>query len=369
MTAHLYSSQWINSAEALQEWLAPIENQACLGMDTEFMRRDTFYPQLALLQLEHAGRYALVDPTAFEVGTLLQDVQHRRALVTIMHSASEDLEALGQLLPNGPDRLYDTQIAASLAGLGFGLSYRALVETVAGVVLDKGETRSDWLQRPLTESQRGYATLDVVYLQAIRQHVDEKLNTLGRQDWLTEECERLKQRGAGRHTEAQPQRHVRPAAEWPAEQQAMLRRLLLWREQTAREINRPKTWLLDDTHALSLAERPPRDRGELDQRTRGLRALRAAQREALHDVLQPPVSAEEIAATEPVLGLPQGEAKRALASMKQVVDTQAARLDLPAGLLCPRKVLEDYVLSRQTPALFHGWRGPLLAEALASRLP
>ncbi len=369
MTAPDHSSPWIATAAALQAWLAEVPDHASLGMDTEFMRRDTFYPQLALLQLAHDDRYALVDPLAFPLGSLLRDTQRERQLTIVMHSASEDLEALSQILPGGPDRLYDTQIAASLAGLGLSLSYRALVEHVSGVILDKGETRSDWLQRPLTDAQRGYATLDVVYLQAIRHDLDTRLDALGRQSWLHEECDRLKQRSAGRHVDPQPQRYMRPAAEWPAEQQARLRRLLLWRERMARELDRPRTWLLDDAHALSLAERPPRDRAELDQRTRGMRALRSAQREALAALLQPPVGADEIAATEPVLGLPQGEAKRALAAMKQVVDAEAARLDLPAGLLCPRKTLEDYVLSGRTPALFEGWRGPLIADALASRLP
>ncbi|MHC1481191.1 ribonuclease D [Frateuria aurantia] len=364
-----HASDWIHSGEALHAWLAALPDHAVVGMDTEFMRRDTYYPQLALLQLGHAGRYALVDPTAFKIGTALQESLQQRELVAVMHSASEDLEALTDILPDGPPRLYDTQIAASLAGLGLSLSYRALVEIVAGVVLDKGETRSDWLQRPLTEAQRGYATLDVVYLQDIRQHLDQRLSALGRHAWLDEECNRLKQRSAGRHADPQPQRSLRPAAEWPVEQQALLRRLLLWREQTARDINRPKTWLLDEPLALSLAQHPPRSRSELEQRSRGMRALRSAQREALSELLQPAPTDAEIAATEPVLGLPQGEAKRALASMKQVIDAEASRLDLPAGLLCPRKVLEDYVLSRQVPALFDGWRGPILADALASRLP
>ena len=158
------SADWIDNRDALQSWLAGIPDDAAIGLDTEFMRRNTFYPQLALLQLGWNGRHALIDPLAFEIGGALQPLLGDGAAVTIMHSASEDLETLSPMLPNGPKILFDTQIAAAFVGMGLGISYRALVAELAGVELDKGETRSDWMQRPLTASQTSYAALDVVYL-------------------------------------------------------------------------------------------------------------------------------------------------------------------------------------------------------------
>lgn len=360
---------WIEQRDDLQAWLGALPGDAALGFDTEFMRRNTFYPQLALIQLGWNGRYALVDPVAFEIGDALRPAIGEGTAVTVMHSASEDLEALSPFLPNGPRQLFDTQIAAAFVGMGLGISYRALVAELTGVELDKGETRSDWLQRPLTDSQRAYATLDVVYLKPVHEQLAERLMQRDRVAWHAEDCERLKQRACYREGDPQPQRTFRSASEWSPEQRALLRRVLLWRDQSARTLDRPRPWLLEDAAAMSLVQQLPRTAAELDTRTRGQRALRSPQRAELLTVLLHPVDADEIAATQSIPESPQGEAKRALPAMKDCVDKLAGELDLPAGLLCPRKVLEEYVVTAQWPEFLEGWRRQILFEPLSRLLP
>jgi ribonuclease D len=361
-------ADWIDQRAQLEPWLAGISAGTVVGLDTEFMRRDTFYPKLALLQLSCDGRYALVDPLAFEIGDALQPFK-RRDVITLMHSASEDLETLAPWLPEGPGTLFDTQIAAAFAGMGLGISYRALVAEIAGVELDKGETRSDWTQRPLTPSQYAYATLDVVYLHMIHQQLVERLAQRDRTAWFAEDCERQKRKSCRRDGDAQPQLALRAAAEWPREQQARLRRLLMWRDAAARRLNRPRPWLMEDPLALSLAQQPAARLEELEQRSSGQRALRSAQREELFDLQSLPVTAEEIAETDPVPGYPQGAAKPALAAMKQQVDNAAEELDLPSALLCPRKYLEEYVVTARWPEPLEGWRRSVLHDRLARLLP
>ena len=362
------AATWIDQPEALQSWLAALPADAAVGLDTEFMRRNTFYPQLALLQLGWNGRHALVDPLAFPIGDALRPLLGTGAAVTVMHSASEDLEALAPLLPAGPRVLFDTQIAAAFVGMGLGISYRALVAELAGVDLDKGETRSDWLQRPLTPSQYSYATLDVVYLKTIHEQLAERLQQRDRSAWHAEDCERLKHR-VHREGDPQPQRALRAAADWAPTEQARLRRLLLWRERRARQLDVPRPWLLDDALALSLAQQPPTSPAELEQRGRGQRALRSAQRGELFDLLAPAVTTDEIDATAGIPGHPQGAAKQSLSAMKQSIDTLATELDLPPGLLCPRKVLEEYVVTAEWPEFLDGWRRELLHPRLAGLLP
>jgi ribonuclease D len=363
------AAEWIDHRDALQAWLAAVPADAAIGLDTEFMRRNTFYPQLALLQLGWNGRHALIDPLAFEIGDALQPLLGAGPAATVMHSASEDLETLAPLLPDGPHILFDTQIAAAFVGMGLGLSYRALVAELAGVELDKGETRSDWLQRPLTASQRSYAALDVVYLKTIHEQLAERLQQRDRSAWHAEDCERLKRRASHRDGDPQPQRAMRGAADWPVAQQAMLRRLLLWRDRRARQLDVPRPWLMDDTLALNLAQQPPASPGDLEQRSRGQRALRSAQRSELFELLAPAVSADEIATTSSIPGHPQGDAKKALTAMKEFVDSRAGELDLPPGLLCPRKALEEYVVTAEWPELLDGWRRDVLHDCLSKLLP
>jgi ribonuclease D len=360
---------WIDRADTLAEWLDGIQAGDIVGLDTEFMRSNTFYPQLALLQLGHAGRYALIDPVAFDLGASRLPILSTTAVVTVMHSASEDLEALAPPLPQGPHTLFDTQIAAAFVGMGLGISYRALVAELVGAELDKGETRSDWLKRPLTESQRLYAALDVVYLEPIHRILGERLAERDRASWHAEDCERMKLRARQRDGDPQPQRSFKGSSDWTPERQAMLRRVLRWRETTARALDRPRPWMLDDALASSLVYATPRNQAELDERARGQRALRSAQRADLFEVLQRPVTAEEIEATAPIPGHPFGETKRALSAMKQLADQLAADLDLPGGLLCPRRALEEYVVTRTWPETLEGWRRGVLHDKLAALLP
>jgi ribonuclease D len=362
------AAEWLDKPEALQAWLAAVPADAAVGVDTEFMRRHTFYPQLALLQLGWNGRHALIDPLAFSIGEALQPLLGAGAAVTVMHSASEDLEALAPLLPAGPGTLFDTQIAAAFVGMGAGVSYRALVAELAGVELDKGETRSDWLRRPLTTSQCSYAALDVVYLKTIHEQLGELLRQHGRSDWHAEDCQRLKNRVL-RASDPQPQRSMQAASDWAPAGQALLRRMLLWRDRRARELDVPRPWLLDDALALSLAQQPPTTLTELEQRARGQRALRAAQRSELLELLRPAVSGEEIDATARIPDRPHGPAKQALGAMKQLVDTVAAELVLPPGLLCPRKILEEYAVTARWPEFLDGWRHGVLHDRLAALLP
>lgn len=363
------SADWIGDRPTLQTWLAGVPVGAAVGVDTEFMRRDTFHPRLALLQIGCHGRHALIDPLAFAIDDALQPTLGNRATATIIHSAGEDLETLAPLLPDGPGTLFDTQIAAAYAGMGLGVSYRALVAELCGVDLDKGETRSDWLQRPLTDSQRRYAALDVVYLEPIHDQLTERLQARGRAAWFAEDCDRLRQRASHRGGDLQPQRAMHGAAEWPAAQQARLRRILLWRDHTARTLDRPRPWLLDDALAMSIAHEPPTSLADLEQRSRGQRALRSPQRSELFQLLGDPVTDEEIASTTPIAAHPQGEAKKALQAMKTLIDTEATALDLPSGLLCARKVLEAYVATRTWPSALTGWREPVLRERLSALLP
>ena len=180
---------WIDRTETLQEFNR--RPGRLIGLDTEFMRTDTFAPRLALIQIEVEGAVALVDPTAgldlAALSTRLGDPQ----TVSIMHSASEDLDALGPLLPDGLGTLFDTQIAAAFCGLGAGLGYQKLVLAVCGVDLPKGETRSDWLQRPLSPQQLEYAAQDVIHLPALHADLSARLDTRGFTEWHAEDCARM----------------------------------------------------------------------------------------------------------------------------------------------------------------------------------
>lgn len=361
------SAAWIADARALSNYLGPLAPGGVIGLDTEFMRRDTFYAKLALVQVAAEGRCALVDPVAFDcAGGVRQAVAGR---LCVMHSASEDMDALAPLLDAEPLQLFDTQIAAAMCGLGFGLSYQRLVALLLGTDIPKDETRSDWLRRPLSAAQLDYAEQDVAHLHELHALLDAHLRERNRLEWHAQDCARLARRTRRDAGDPQPQRGLRGATAWPRPKQALLRRIMLWREATARRMDKPRPWLLDDPAMLSLAQQPPSSPEELFERTRGLRALRSAPRAELFELLRAPVTPDEIEETAPIPPAPFGAAKAAVSEMKLAADAIALELDLPAGLLCPRRALEEYAVTRAWPEALGGWRREVLEPVLAPKLP
>ncbi len=359
------TAAWIDQSARMP---VPGDNGA-IGLDTEFMRRDTYYPKLALVQAAHENERWLVDPTAYDAGADVRALVARRCCV--MHSAGEDLQALAPLLGDMPLQLFDTQIAAALCGMGPGLSYQKLVAALLGIDIPKDETRSDWLRRPLTPSQLEYAELDVAYLVELQGVLAARLDRLGRREWHAEDCARLLHQADRQRQGAdlQPQRDFRAAADWPPEAQARLRRVLLWRDEAARALDKPKPWLLDDAHALSLSLQPPADPQALFERVKGLRALRGPQRSELLPLLHAEATPGELDALEPIVAAPRGQYKRSADAMREKVHAIAAKLDLPAGLLCPRRLIEELAVARTWPAGLEGWRRGLLEAELTPLLP
>lgn len=357
---------WIDDANALDRLLPRLGTRLC--MDTEFMRTDSFLPKLALIQVESDGDAALLDPTSAAnvstFGALLSEPER----LCVMHSASEDLEALRPIAPAGIGRLFDTQIAAAFAGLGPGLSYQKLVAELTGITLPKAETRSDWLKRPLTEEQIDYAAKDVTYLPMIHDHLSEKLDERGYAAWHAEDCARLADKARRDEIDQQPQKALRAASDWDSDQQALLRRLLLWRESRARTLDKPKPWILDDARALDFVANPPRDDSDLYERGKGLRAFRGSQRAEVFELLREPIRDDE-REFESIPPAPSSQERKAISALKEIVVAKAAELDIPDGLLCSRRHLESLWASRTWPRALEGWRRGVLHDALMARLP
>jgi len=358
---------WIDEPEALRARLDAWRGQARVGLDTEFIRERTFYPQLALVQLSIPGEVLLVDPLAPGIAQALRPLLLDRGVEKIMHSASEDLQALARGCEALPAPLFDTQVAAAMAGMGAGLGYQKLVGLVTGVTLEKGETRSDWLRRPLSESQLRYAAEDVLHLHELHAALDGKLRALGRLDWLSADGERALALASGDGDDAMPHLAVRSAQTLDAAGQARLRRLLRWRDAEARRSDRPKNWVLDNELAVQASRRPFADfhtfNALLDANPK---APRRARKE-LFELLSRPLDEEERAL--PLNRSGEGIDKQRLKGLQEAVAALALSLDLPEGLLCARRHLEALLEGRGWPDALQGWRRSLLEPALAPLLP
>lgn len=354
-------SSWIDRPDDLSDRLARWAGQPLVALDTEFIRERTYYPQLALVQLAVPGEILLVDPLVPGMDAALRPLLVDPAMTKVMHSASEDLQALQRGCAALPAPLFDTQVAAAMCGLGAGLGYQKLVEQVTGVQLAKGETRSDWLRRPLSDAQKEYAADDVRHVHALHAWLDRELAERGRHAWLEQDAGRALRNAADDTDEPWPHLAVRSAQSLDAEGQARLVRLLRWREGQARSSDKPKSWVLDNELAVALSRRPPRSLSEfhatLDRHPKAPRKARGE----LWEVLSAPLAEAE---TQLPLAVGDSLDKARVKAMQQAVATVAAEHGLPEGLLCSRKHLEALLSGRGWPDALAGWRRELLEPVL-----
>lgn len=251
----------IESDARLREVLAANAGADAVAMDTEFMRRNTFYPKVALLQLCFDGSAWLVDPLAIDDLAPLQALMADPERVKVLHSPSEDLEVFKCWLGELPRPLFDTQRAAALLGRDFGLGYRALVQQVCDVDLPKDETRSDWLQRPLSEAQCQYAAQDVVYLLAVYRALRDECRAAGKLEWLLADGADAVAAQDGAPASYYPR--IKSAWKLDRQQLGVLAALCQWREQTARVKDKPRSWIIDDQACLQIARGTPESLAEL----------------------------------------------------------------------------------------------------------
>ena len=358
-------SHWVAAANEL-DTLAQQLPVAPLALDTEFIRERTYYPKLALIQLRASqGEEYLIDPLALpSPGALAENLQG--PALKIMHSPSEDLQAFEHGWKLLIEPIFDTQLAAALVGLGAGMSYQALVEALLEVHLEKGETRSDWMKRPLTDSQRHYAAEDVRHLHAMYELLEQRLVELGRRDWLTQDCARMVDNARDDSPDPNPHLASRSAQNMGLEAQARLRRLLIWREMEARQRDLPRSWVIDNQLVVLLTERPLTQaafNALLDRHPRSPRRGRTALWE---EIARPLTDAER---DIPLAIAPDPALRQTLKAMQAVVARHAEELNLPEGLLCARRHLEALLTHRAWPAALGGWRADILQRDVMNLLP
>jgi len=349
----------IESDQALLGALRESHDAPAVAIDTEFMRRNTFYPQVALLQLCFHDTAYLVDPLRIEDLQPLRQLLANTKIVKVLHSASEDLEVFQHWLGQLPQPLFDTQRAGALLDLGFGLGYRALVLDMCGVELPKDETRSDWLQRPLTEAQCEYAAQDVAWLLPIWHSLQERCIEQGKLDWVFADGEQ-----AGRTLATAADGYFRKIKNaWKLDRCALQKLLAIcdWREQQARSRDKPRGWIIDDKACMQLAQIQVTNRHQLavdtDIPAGALRRYAGELIQLLQEQEQLPVSELPEPLPQP-LSPPQRKQLKALKAHAKVL---AQGLQSAPEALLPSREFETLVRESSgeqvdEPSHWRGWR-------------
>ncbi|MCU9946981.1 ribonuclease D [Pseudomonas sp. PDM13] len=364
---------WIRDDAELASHCARWRDLSFVALDTEFMRVDTFYPKAGLVQVGDGESAWLIDPLLIKDWRPFAELLEDPAVTKVLHACSEDLEVFLRLTGSLPLPLLDTQLAAGYLGIGYSMGYSRLVQAVLGIDLPKDETRSDWLQRPLTEMQERYAAEDAIHLAEIYRIIDERLDATKRA-WVLEDGAELV---ANLRREVDPYELYRDAKlGWKLSRQqlAVLRDLYAWRDLEARRRNQPRNRIVREHALWPLAKFQPDNLVALarveDMHPRTVR-------QDGNTLLKMIREAAELPPTEWPEPLPEplpSEATTLLKKLRAIGQAEAERLGMAPELMLRKKHLEALLKTGypngpySLPDGFKGWRRELMGQALLDAL-
>jgi ribonuclease D len=341
---------YLETAAAVEQFVASIDGATTLAVDTEGASFHRYHDRIYLLQLSTLERHAIIDP--LRAGTLdaLGAVVESRGVEIVFHDADYDLRLLHQDYGWRVANIFDTRLAAQLLGIrAFGLA--ALLQSFFGVRLDKRFQRADWSMRPLSKEMLAYAAQDTMHLLELRQQLRSELEKRGRWSWATEEFERLEGTRWDEEDTGSAFLRMKGARDLSRRELAVLRELVPWREDVARELDRSTFRVVGNEVLLEMSRRAPSSKAELGAikgMPRGMIETRSA---GMLDAIQRGVAVAEA-------DLPRFPKSPRWARdpdfddrvnrLRQVRDAKARDLDLEPGVLCPRERLESIARKQAT---------------------
>jgi ribonuclease D len=351
----------ITDSESLDKLCERLARSEFVAVDTEFMRENTYWPELCLIQVANSDEAAAIDPMAegIDMTPLLNMFVNNEHVLKVFHAGGQDIEIIFNLTGGTPHPLFDTQVAAMALGLGEQVGYSNLVESLLGHGIDKGARFTDWARRPLDKRQIDYAIGDVTHLAALFPKMLERLRRTGRGEWLDQEMERI----------ADPANYINdPALAWKrvkiqtrrADALGRLKALAAWREIEARGKNLPRGRIMKDETLADVAMHPPASQEALGQ-VRGLSPawrgndIGARMMEAL--AAADPLPASELPPREergPGLGR---EGALVADLLKLLLKIRAREANVAPRLVAKAEELEMLAAGRREGlAILEGWR-------------
>jgi len=337
-----------------------------IGFDTEFVSEDTYRPKLCLIQVATEDHLAIIDPIEVEETAPFWELLTESGRTVIAHAAREESRFCYRFTGKPINGLFDTQLAAGFVGMEYPASLGNLVQRLTGKTLPKGETRTNWERRPLTEDQITYALHDVTDLLSMCRQLSEMTAKLNRTDWLTEETENFQQKVIDAETR-ENWRRVSGSSGLNPRQLEAVRQLWLWRENRAKTIDRLPRRVLRDDLIVELAKRGSTS-------VQKVKSIRGMERRALFDHYQEIADAIQVANDTPDDDLPRrprGSRRVVSPMLSQFLSTSIACISRQHKLAPPivgnaedvRELL-GYELDRKKndhqPSLLKGWRGEIV---------
>lgn len=255
--------QFISQQSELDKVLALMNQTSIYGLDTEFIKVDTFWPKLGVLQINVNGDVFLLDGTTLDLDVFWQKIF--QANQNIFHACGEDIDLIYHYSAKPHlNNVFDTQVAMSFLGHGLQVSYQNALKQMLDIDIDKGQTRSDWLARPLSLEQKNYAANDVLYIMQLSEKLKAELNEKQLYQCVLEDCSNMTLEIATEtpkdklYADIGNYRHSR-------KQLMQLQLLSVWREEMVKALNQPRSFILKNVTMIDLVEKNPKNNFQLSQ--------------------------------------------------------------------------------------------------------
>ncbi len=355
----------ITRTEDLAAACAKLATAPFIAVDTEFMREQTFWPRLCLVQIAGGETEVLIDSMAPDIDLKpLFDLMVDETVLKVFHSARQDVEIVHHLAGVIPHPIFDTQVAAMVCGFGEAVSYSMLVKRLLGRNLDKSSRFTDWSRRPLSERQLTYALGDVTYLRDLYPKLRAQLDQSERASWLNEEMAVLTDPATYELHPEHAWRRLKMRIKTP-KALAILMELAAWREREAQTQDVPRSRVLKDEALYDIAGQAPRsveDLGSLRslhngfaRSQRGRAVLEAVQRGRERD----PATVPPLQRGEPM----PPEAQAVVDLLRVLLKATAGRHGVAPKLIATSEDLEQIARSDDADAAaLRGWRRKLFGE-------
>jgi ribonuclease D len=362
---------WVRKQGELDEVIDALATCGRVALDTEFIKRDTYYPRLALVQLNTGDHVYLLDAPQLQLAELWEAL--RKVDVAIWHACGEDL-GIFYLLSGCPPltNIFDTQIALSYLTGQLQMGYQQALADQLDMHIDKEHSQSDWLQRPLTDEQEQYAIDDVRYLPALYLSIEHALKAQGLYDYVWADCQLYaSDLYDTQHVEDEAMYLTMADYRYNSQQMAILKGVATWREELARATNQPRTFVIKKQAVREIVTEKPNSMRELAHKTTMHRSMLRLYGEELLKVIR---DAKSLPPTEhPDCLVPPYRSKNKVLSkaVQQAIDEHAREIGIPASVLMRKKWLgqlyEVVALDKdvsELPQGLKGWRSDWVVKTL-----
>lgn len=358
----------VEDNQTLTEFCDKFINAPLLAIDTEFFRETTYYPHLGLIQIGGPNDIICVDPLAFDAREQLRRLFFNTEITKIFHSCSQDMEVLYLYFNDLPSPIFDTQIAAAMLGHQDQIGYAKLVAQEYDVELDKSQTRTNWLKRPLSAKQIEYAGEDVLYLLPLYEKFNSELKDKNRDHWLLEDCAQL----CGNSERFQPDiencwLRVKGYFQLEGVQLAVCRSIAQWREQLAIEKDLTRRRIMADDLLLKLASTQV-DSKQLSSLDKRMTLFSSDELSLLAQAIKTGLQSPE--SEWPCLNRqrPSAEEKTQLKHLQSLVQNKADTLNIHQSVLSSKKELDKLMHGSRQGKLLTGWRFDCIGQQLLTEL-